>query len=260
MTTMAQPTRPARPPRHSAMRTAIHTEVRLFRREPAGIAWGFALPVIAFAVLASVPGVKHASSALHGASFAQVYQSIIILLATAILGLAALPPVVGAYRERGVLRRFAVTPLAPTRVLSVQLIIHFALAVLTAAVVLVVGAAVGIGPGSEFLGWVIAFVLTAAAMLGLGLLIAAIAPNAKVANAIGGVLFFPMMFSAGLWIPRQTMPDLMRTICDWTPLGAANRAMTGAVIGAFPSWASLAALTGYAIAFGWLAVRTYRWD
>jgi ABC-2 type transport system permease protein len=257
---MTTTTLPAQPARRGAMRTAIDTEVRLFRREPASLAWGLVLPVVAFVVLACIPGVRQSSPDLHGASFAQVYQSIIILLATAILGLAALPPVLGAYRERGVLRRFAVTPLAPARVLAVQLIIHFALAVLTATVVLVVGAAVGIGPGGAFLGWLIAFVLTAAAMLGLGLLIAAIAPNAKVANAIGGVLFFPMMFSAGLWIPRQTMPDLMRTICDWTPLGAANRAMSGAVIGTFPSWATLAALAGYAVAFGWLAVRSYRWD
>ncbi len=246
--------------RPGAMGTAVRTEMRLFAREPAGIVWGFVLPIIGFVILASIPGVKHASADLHGASYAQVYQSIIILLATAILGLVALPPVLGAYRERGVLRRLAVTPLAPTRILAVQLVIHLALAVLTAAVVVVVGAAAGFGPGKQFAGWVIAFLLAAAALLALGLLIAAVAPNAKVANAIGGVIFFPMMFSAGLWIPRQTMPDLMRTICDWTPLGAANRAMSAAVIGDFPSIIALVVLAGYAVGFGWLAVRTYRWD
>ncbi|HEU5265363.1 MAG TPA: ABC transporter permease [Jatrophihabitans sp.] len=247
-------------PRHSAMRTAVATEVRLFGREPASLAWGFVLPLIAFVVLACVPGIKRPSADLHGASYAQVYQSIIILLATAILGIVALPPVLGAYRERGVLRRLAVTPLAPTRILSVQMIIHFGLAVLTAVAVLVVGGVAGIGPGGQFVGWAVAFLLTAAALLGLGLLIAAVAPNARVAGAIGGVLFFPMMFSAGLWIPRQTMPDLMRTICDWTPLGAANRAMSGAVVGVFPSWATLLVLAGYAAVFGRLAVRSYRWD
>ncbi len=255
MTTTAVPMH-----RSSAMNTAVRTELRLFVREPAGIVWGFLLPVIGFVILASIPGVKHSSADLHGASYAQVYQSIIILLSTAIVGLVALPPVLGAYRERGVLRRLAVTPLAPIRVLAVQLVIHLTLAVLTAALVLLIGATVGIGPGGQFVGWVVAYLLAAAALLGLGLLIAAVAPNAKVANAIGGVLFFPMMFSAGLWIPRQTMPDLMRTICDWTPLGAANRAMTAAVVGDFPSITALVVLAGYAVAFGRLAVRTYRWD
>jgi ABC-2 type transport system permease protein len=242
------------------MSTAVRTELRLFMREPAGIVWGFVLPITGFVILACIPGLKQPSANLHGASYAQVYQSIIILLSTAIIALIALPPVLGAYRERGVLRRFAVTPLAPIRVLAVQLAIHLALAVLTAAVVLIVGATVGVGPGEQAIGWIIAYLLAAAALLGLGLWIAAVAPNAKVANAIGGVLFFPMMFSAGLWVPRQTMPDLMRTICDWVPLGAANRAMSAAVVGDFPSITALVVLAGYAVLFGWLAVRTYRWD
>jgi ABC-2 type transport system permease protein len=243
-----------------ATRATVTTEVRLFAREPVGLVWGFALPVIAFVVLACIKSVRRPAADLGGLSFAQVYQSEIILLAAVLLGLVALPPVLGAYRERGVLRRYAVTPMSPVRILGTQMLVHLVLAVATAAVILVVGAGVGVGPGREILGWALAYLLATLALVAIGLLVAALAPNAKVAGGIGGGLLFPMMFSAGLWVPRPSMPHTMRTICDWTPMGAANRGMSTALAGGFPSWVTLIVLAGYAAGFTRLAVRCYRWD
>ena len=68
-------------------------------------------------------------------------------------------------------------------------------------------------------GFVVAAVLAAAAMLALGLLSASLAPTARTAGAAGTVLFFPLMYFAGLWTPQ--MSATTRHIGEFTPLGVA---------------------------------------
>lgn len=69
-------------------------------------------------------------------------------------------------------------------------------------------------------GFALAFALGAAAVFAIGLVLAAVAPNARSAQGIGTVLFFPVMFFAGLWVPRAAMPGTLRDVSDFTPLGA----------------------------------------
>lgn len=244
-----------------AWRAVLRTEVRLFRRDPVATIWGFLLPVVVFVVLGCISALSRPSPALGGGTYLAVYQSVLPLLGAAMIALAALPPVIAAYRERGVLRRYAVTPMSPSRVLGAQLVIHFIAALCTGLAILLVGVlAFDTGPGRMTWGWLLTVVLTIPALLGLGLLVAAVTPTAKVAGAVGTVLFFPLMFGAGLWVPRATMPSLMRAICDWTPLGAANRAMTATLAGHTPPVFALLALVGYAVVLWVLAVRLFRWS
>ena len=254
------PTTAARRGAH-AWRAVLRTEFRLFGRDPIATVWGFLLPVAAFVVLGCISGLDDPSPDLGGQTYLAVYQSVLPLLGAAMIALAALPPTIGAYRERGVLKRYAVTPMSPSRVLGAQLVIHFIAALCTGLVILLVGAiAFGTSPGAMTWGWLLTLVLTIPALLGLGLFVAAVTPTSKVAGAVGTVLFFPLMFGAGLWVPRASMPDLMRTICDWTPLGAANRAMSATLAGDAPPVFALLALVGYAVVLWLLAVRLFRWS
>ena len=102
--------------------------------------------------------------------------------------------------------------------------------------------------------------LAATAMLGLGMLIAALAPTGRSAGVIGTMLFFPLMFFAGLWIPRATMPASLRLISDFTPLGAAVQALQDSMRGSWPHPSGLAVLAGYAVLFTVAAARFFRWD
>ena len=52
----------------------------------------------------------------------------------------------------------------------------------------------------------------------------------------------------------------MRDIGDWTPLGAAVHALQDSMQGAFPSAQSLLVLAAWAVIFGVLAVRFFRWE
>ena len=97
--------------------------------------------------------------------------------------------------------------------------------------------------------------LTAAAMLALGLLVASLARNGRSAGAVGTMLFLPLMFFAGLWIPQAAMPAGLRHVGDDTPLGAAVPALQDSMAARGRS-RGLAVLAGYAVAFTVVAARS----
>jgi ABC-type thiamine transport system ATPase subunit len=116
------------------------------------------------------------------------------------------------------------------------------------------------GPDKALAGFCLALLLTAAAMLGLGLLVASMARTGRVAGAAGTMLFLPLMFFAGLWIPQATMPAGLRRVGDGTPLGAAVAALQHSMAGQWPTAASLGVLAAYAVVLGLLAWRFFRWE
>ncbi|TQS45206.1 ABC transporter permease [Cryptosporangium phraense] len=241
--------------------TLFKTETRLFLREPATLIWGFLLPVIAFVILAVVPGTSRPNHDLGGLSYAQVYLGIIALISLAMVSSMSLPQSLGIYRERGILRRLSVTPMRPWRLLATQIGIHLAITLATVVVLLLVATLTFDGgfPGSVP-GWIVSLVLSSAAMLGLASLISALAPSAKIANAIATGLFFPLMFFAGLWLPQQVMPHWLATLSHYTPLGAASQALSSSIDGHFPPTLSLVVLAAYAVVFIGAAVRRFRWS
>jgi ABC-2 type transport system permease protein len=96
--------------------------------------------------------------------------------------------------------------------------------------------------------------------LAIGLTIAALAPSGRAANAIGTLLFFPMMLFAGLWIPRAAMPANLREISDYMPLGAGVQALQDAIAGVWPHPLQLAVLAAYIVVFGIIASKVFRWQ
>ncbi len=53
---------------------------------------------------------------------------------------------------------------------------------------------------------------------------------------------------------------MLRDIGDWTPSGAAVHALSDSMSGTFPSAQLLLVLAGWALVFGFLAVRFFRWE
>jgi ABC-2 type transport system permease protein len=152
------------------------------------------------------------------------------------------------------------TPVPPAWMLAAQVIINFALAVAALAILVAAGTAgFGLGAPGEPGGFTLALVLTIAAMFAIGLWIAAIARSVNVAMLIGNLLLQPMLFFAGLYCPRPLMAPVLRDIGDWTTLGASVHALQDSMQGAFPAAQSLLVLAAWAVAFGVLAVRFFRW-
>ena len=107
--------------------------------------------------------------------------------------------------------------------------------------------------------WAIRPVVATAAM-NRPRLSSAAAPTGRAANAIGAILFFPMMFFAGLWLPIAQMPAVLRHISHATPLGAAVQALQDSAQGHWPHTLQLLTLAAYAVVFGLAAIRLFRWE
>lgn len=237
------------------------TETRLFLRSPGSVLWTVLLPLLALVIMGSFRSVRGPSKQLHGISYLDAYLPILMIFVLCIVAVTLLPSVLGTYREQGILRRMSTTPVPPSRLLGAQVSIYLGIGLAVAVVMLVISvSAFGVAVPRQLPGFVLSLLLIAAAMLGLGVLIAALAPNAKVANGAGAATFFPLMFLAGLWVPRAQMPSLLRTISDYSPLGAGVHAVQDSIAGAWPTAQSLLVLVGYAVVLGWTATRTFRWE
>jgi ABC-2 type transport system permease protein len=112
----------------------------------------------------------------------------------------------------------------------------------------------------QFGGFLLALLLAMGAMLSLGTLIAAVAPSQRIAAAAGSLLFFPLMFFAGLWVPQAEMGAGLRNISHYTPLGAAVPAVQNAIAGHWPGTVHLLVLAAYAVVLCALAARLFRWE
>ena len=112
----------------------------------------------------------------------------------------------------------------------------------------------------QFAGWVITLLLAVAALMSIGLVIAAVAPSARTSQVIGMLLFYPLLFFSGLWYPIPMMAPVLQHISHATPLGAAWEAMADAGAGNWPPALPLVTLAAYAVVFGLAAARWFRWE
>jgi ABC-2 type transport system permease protein len=175
--------------------------------------------------------------------------------------MSSLPIPLASYRELGVLRRLSTTPVPPSWVLAAQGVVQLCVAV-TSLIVIFVASVTAFGapaPKSAY-GLVLSVALAIAGLFPIGLVVAAMARTANGASVIGRLAFFPLMFFAGLWLPRAVMPGALLDISNYTPLGAAVEAIQDSMLQGFPPAAPLLVLAAYAVVFGFLARRFFRWE
>ena len=185
----------------------VASEARLARRRPAGLVVAVGVPLVLLVIFGSIPATTRAQAALGGISFFNLYVPSLLVFVLIAVGLGALPQQLAGYRQQGVLRRMSTTPVPPSWLLAAQLTVSMTLATIGIGILLGVGAAAfGLALPHTVGGYLISLVtllLTAAATLALGLCAAALASTPQVASALTVVLFYPMAFFSGLYIPIQ---------------------------------------------------------
>jgi ABC-2 type transport system permease protein len=249
------------PRRRDAFGKIVLNETRLTWRRPIGLIGGFGLPVVLLVIFGELPSFKQHVAAFGGGTIFDAYVPILATFGVALLALLGLPIPLVNYRELGVLRRLSTTPVPPAWVLAAQAVVQGCVAVAGVAAVIVVSiVAFGASAPASLPGLVLSVALTVAGLFAIGLLLAAVARTSTAVNVIGRVTFFPLMFFAGLWLPRALMPQLLLDVSNYTPLGAAVQAMQASMQTGFPPVAPLLVLAGYAVVFGYLARRFFRWE
>ena len=265
---MAQP-RPARPRRLPLPGTAhgaafgriVRNEARLARRQPFPIIGSIALPVVLMVIFAEIPSSSQVISTLGGLTLFDVYLPIIMVLGLTMLTLLGLPGPLVSYREIGVLRRLSTTPVPPSWLLAAQVVVQLGAALAGLLIVNVASVtAFGAAIPKSVTGLALSCLLAIAGLFALGLLIAAVAPTAGSVNAIGRLALVPLMFFAGLWLPRALMPSILQDISNYSPLGAAVEAIQYSMQTGFPPVRPLLVLAAYAVVFCFAARRFFRWN
>jgi ABC-2 type transport system permease protein len=238
-----------------------YVETKLFLRETGAAIAVFGLPVALVIGFGLIPGFGDPQKSLSGQIGTEYIASIGVAIVLATLGLNGVPMVIGQYRQRGVLRRLAVTPVRPLTLLTADLMVWAASAILSVALVIAVARLAYHVPAPVAAGWfVLSVLLGIAALFALGLLVAAAAPTARSAAGLGWLLFFPNMFLAGVYFPSEEMSPTMRQIGIFTPLGSALHAVRDSWMGLAPRPEYLGIMAAYAVIAAAVATRFFRWE
>ena len=187
----------------SSMGKLLTVETKLFLREPPARLLGAGVPALLLAALGGLfPGFTEPVKEFGGLRLIDVYLPISLVVALATVGVTRLP-VLASYRQYGILRQFAVTPVGPSRLLSTQLLVHLGAAIV--ATVLAVGVAViafdvpfqgpgDVRPGAAPRGG--GHVLDRSPDRGAG-------THRVVGPGIAMAVYFPMLLFAGVYFLRD---------------------------------------------------------
>ncbi len=252
-----------------ALLKTVKIETRLFLRDSATVVFGVLFPAGLLLGLGAVPALREPSAETGGLRAIDVWAPTALVFGMVMIAVQHVPAVIAAYRERGVLRRLSTTPAHPGTVLLAQLLVAFASVVVSAVLMVLLGWAVlDIAPPERPLEFGVAFVAGYAALLGIGLLSAAVARTSSVANQIGTSLFVALMFFGGAFLPRVLMPEVLREAGEFVPPGlqaltsawSAEAGEVTATAGGQPFWWQIAVMAVVAAGASATAAKLFRWE
>lgn len=235
-------------------------ELKLFLREPLTVLFALVLPLMVLFVMGGVFGNEADVGVYRGVGAMNYYVPAYIALVAASVGLISLPTHLAGNRERGVLKRYRASSMPSWAVVGAQVAVTFIISTVSGItlVVAAVSAYDVTGPDRPLL--VIAgFAIVALAFSSLGVLLGALLPSPRSAQALGVMLWFLMLMVGGAGPPPEVLTGAMGIVGDLTPLRHAIRAMQDGWLGldAGYSWLVVAVLT---LVSGAASVRFFRWE
>ncbi len=220
--TAPHPSRPADPVARTAPRVRdvlgieVRDEMRGIYREPTALFFSIIMPVMFFALFASIFGgeLPDADGRPVGtimlATFG-AYGVIVTAMMTPAIGLAEA-------RERGWLRQLKVSPVPVPVTLAAKVIATFPYCVGILATMTATAAVLGVLQISalEWVGLVAALVLGSLPFALIGLAVGSLASGNATAAILNAVII-PMAVAGGLWFPLEQLPDWMASLAAWLP-------------------------------------------
>jgi ABC-2 type transport system permease protein len=221
MTTLAPATHTA-PPASAATRSAvtrlIRAEVALMVRDPLTLTFVFAFPIVTMLIIGGSFGTTP-DPAFEGVNPAHWYVASYLTVVIGATGLVMLPVHMAAYRERGVLRRFAAAGFPRWSFAIAQLVMGLAMIVLASALLLAVAAPVyGVPAVGSWWRVAVGFLFGAVGFVSVGVLLGSLLPSARSAQAVGLLLFFPSFLLGAGGPPPHVMGSALRHVADVLPL------------------------------------------
>lgn len=246
-----------RRPRHrDVLGIEVLDEMRGIYREPAALFFSVLMPVLFFALFASLFGGEQVDAVGRpvGTTMLATFG------AYGIIGTSLLTPAIGLAeaRERGWLRQVRVSPVPVPVTLAAKVIAVFPYCLGILTVMTGTAAALGVLQISvvEWLLLVAALLVGSLPFALIGLAVGAHA-SGNATTAILNALIIPMAIAGGLWFPLEQLPDWMTQLAQWLPTYHLSRLALAALGGGgYGTHASY--VLGFAAVAGIAAVIAYR--
>jgi len=240
----------------------IKMQIKLFLREPTAAFFTVFFAPLLLLLFGAIYGNKP-SRFFGGRGSMDVSVPSYIGLIIVTVAIIGLPIATAAARERGVLRRFRTTPLRPLAYIISDITAYLLMTLLGVALLVLTGKLVfQVRFDGHILSVFAGFLLATMSFFAFGYLLAGLAPSARVAQALGFFLAFPMMFLSGATIPYEIIPASMRPFTRFIPLTHVVTLMRGLWFG--EPWSrhltEVAVLAGLLITCTALAAWTFRWE
>ncbi len=232
----------------------LRISLRLYFRNTMAMVYGYLFPTIflvAFWVLYRydrVPLLRHMGelltiTALGGACF-------------------GLPTTMVSERERGVWRRYRLTPLPAWSLVASTTAARYVILLTAGLLQLAIALSVGMTLPRHPLDLWVAFTFVSFAFIGLGLVIAMLADNVPAVQALGQSIFLPMLVIGGIAVPLASLPAWAQHLSAFFPGRYAVDAIQACVggDGLGPVWFSLLALALIGAAGCGAGAKLFRWD
>jgi ABC-2 type transport system permease protein len=240
---------------NSAWARLVRTELRLMVREPLTSIFVFAFPVVTMLIIGGAFGSKP-TEGFDWVNPSHWYVASYLTVVIAATGLIMVPVHLASYRERGVLRRFAVAGFPRWSFALAQLVTGMAAIAVGCAMLLAVAAPVyGLPSTHEWARVTLAVVLGSVAFVSIGVLLGSVLPSARSAQAVGLMLFFPSFLLGAGGPPPHAMGSALRTVAGYLPLTRVTDAVRGPWLGTGNATGSLAVVALLAVVAVVLAVR-----
>jgi len=167
-------------------------------------------------------------------------------------------------RERGILRRYKLSPIHPWLLISSRLAANFLIALSTLLMQIGVAIVVYRMPiAGSFVAMMVMLSIGALAFLALGLLIASVAQSVKVALLLANLLFFPLMFLGGAAIPKFMLPPAIQNISRLLPSNYMVEGLGRIMVdgrGLLDSGPQLMVLAATFVTASFVAAKLFRWE
>ena len=244
-----------------AWRRLIAAETKMIVRDPSGLIVPLGMPLLIM-VMQAVSFDETSQQVTEHATVLDVYiLPVVLMMVISLIAIINMPSFLATYRKTRLLRRLAVTPASPYMVLVSQMVVSLfqviaGIGIAGAVAMIFFDASI---PRNLLLAAAV-FISCCAAMYGIGMIVASVAPTPNSSVAIGLVAFFGIAAPGGMFGPVDALPEILADIGRWLPFGAGSEALQSVWLDEPVAWQNWVSLAGSALVGTMTAALFFRWE
>jgi len=237
-------------------------ESKLFLREPASAFFTLVFPLIYLFMYGLISG-NTPTPMSDGRGAIDLAIPTLTAVIISMTGLMSVTITLTTYREKGILRRLATTPIRPLVVLVAQVIVIFAMTCLGMLLLITIGKLVyQVRFDGNALSMFAGFVLSSLSFFGIGFILAGTMSTVRSAWAVAMILIYPMLLLSGAFFPVDMLPEIVQKISTFIPMTYVVNLLTGLWFG--ESWGQhttdVIVLTAMLVVGVIISVKLFRWE